>query len=72
MTLTEKLKTIPCGRWATLKTTEGPVDLYHCDAEDGDFYLIEGGGRNGKTKSRVNLRDALHFLYHIIDDDDLE
>lgn len=66
MNLSETLRKMPVGKWSRLNTTQGVVEIYHCDCDVDDWYIVEGPGRR---KSRLVLNKAVKFLYPLIDED---
>jgi hypothetical protein len=64
--LHEKLYNIPVGRWSTLRTERGVADVYRCDSEDNDTYIIEA---HGHPRVRLSTKKALHVLKDLVGDE---
>lgn len=62
-----KLASIPVGRWTSIQVKPYPIDVYQCDTEDGKCFIIE---TQGHPKVRLNVRDSVHLLKTLIDDDE--
>lgn len=55
----EQLTSIPRGRWGSIQSQNGRIDVYHCDAEDNDAYIIEMGGN---PRVRLSLKKAINYI----------